>query len=127
MDHGHNPKRRLGMTLQQASESGFRPGIANGPPLPAVNYGLVGKQAPSLLPTPAGKLPHASAVVITWADAEWAARYSKFSARAAPPCRTATGREVLGRAGRNILRTCRRAGLRIGPSGAIPGWCRSVG
>ena len=62
MDHGHNPKRRLGMTLQQASESGFRPGIANGPPLPAVNYGLVGKQAPSLLPTPAGKLPQASTI-----------------------------------------------------------------
>jgi len=83
MDHGHNPKRRLGMTLQQASESGFRPGIANGPPLPAVNYGLVGKQAPSLLPTPAGKLPQASAVVITWADAEWAALQHVFCAGSA--------------------------------------------
>ena len=83
MDHGHNPKRRFGMTLQQASQSGFRPGIAHGPPLPAVNYGLVGKQAPGLLPTPAGKLPQASAVVITWADAEWAALHHVFCAGSA--------------------------------------------
>lgn len=59
MDHGHNPKLRLGVTLEAASS--FSPGIANGPPLPVVDYGLVGKQAPRLLPTPpAGTLPRAS-------------------------------------------------------------------
>jgi nucleoside phosphorylase len=80
MDHGHNPKRRLGITLRQARESSFSPGIANGPPLPAVNYGLVGKEAPILLQTPTGGLPKASAVVITWADAEWAALQQVFCA-----------------------------------------------
>ena len=45
-----------------------------------MDYGLVGKPAPSLLPTPAGKLPKASAVVITWADAEWAALQHVFCA-----------------------------------------------
>ena len=80
MDSGHNPKLRFGMSLQQAAESSFHPGISNGPPLPAVNYGLVGKEAPSLLPTPLGNLPAASAVVITWADAEWAALNQVFCA-----------------------------------------------
>jgi len=77
---GHNPKLRFGITLREAKASSFRPGIANGPPLPAVNYGLVGRHAPSLMPTPAGKLPKASAVVITWADAEWAALQHVFCA-----------------------------------------------
>jgi hypothetical protein len=82
--HRHNPKLRFGVSLREATASGFTPGIANAPPLPAVNYGLVGKQAPSLLPTPAGKLPNASAVVITWADAEWAALQHVFCAGSAP-------------------------------------------
>ena len=80
MDNGHNPKLRLGVSLQETKGAALRPGIANGPPLPAVNYGLVGKQAPSLLPTPAAELPKASAVVITWADAEWAALQHVFCA-----------------------------------------------
>jgi nucleoside phosphorylase len=80
MNNGHNPKLRLGMTLQEAKESTFRSGIANGSPLPTVTYGLVGKQAPNLLPTPEGELPKASAVVITWADAEWAALQHVFCA-----------------------------------------------
>lgn len=79
MNNGHNPKLRFGMTLQEAMESTL-PGIANGPSLPTVNYGLVGKQAPSLPPTLSGKLPEASAVVITWADAEWAALQHVFCA-----------------------------------------------
>jgi nucleoside phosphorylase len=84
MDSGHNPKLRFGMSLQQAVESSFHPGIANGPPLPAVNYGLVGEQAPNLLPTPLGNLPEASAVVITWADAEWAPLNQVFCAGSTP-------------------------------------------
>ena len=78
MDTSHNPKLRLGMTLQQAVESSFHPGTANGLPLPAVNYGLVGKQTASLLPT--GNLPEASAVAITRADAAWAALNQVFCA-----------------------------------------------
>jgi hypothetical protein len=78
MNNGHNPKLRLGMTLQEAKESTFRSGIAKGPRLPIVTYELVGKQAPSLLPTPEGELPKASAVVLTCADAEWPALQHVF-------------------------------------------------
>jgi nucleoside phosphorylase len=80
MDSSHNPKLRFGISLKEATASPFSPAIANAPPLPAVNYGLVGKQPPSLLPTPAGRLPQASAVVMTWADAEWAALQHVFCA-----------------------------------------------
>jgi nucleoside phosphorylase len=84
MHSGHNPKLRFGMTLQEAADSTFSAGIANGPPLPVVNYGLVSKQAPTLPPTPTGNLPKASAVVITWADAEWAALQHVFCAGGSP-------------------------------------------
>jgi hypothetical protein len=50
----------------------FLPSISNTPDLPAINWAAVGKQAPQLLNTPA-QLPNADAVVITWAEAEWAA------------------------------------------------------
>jgi nucleoside phosphorylase len=78
MESGHNPKLRFGISREQAATAGFAPGIANAPPLPAVNFGLVGKQAPALLSTPAGQLPQASAVILTWADAEWAALQRVF-------------------------------------------------
>jgi nucleoside phosphorylase len=80
MQKGHNPKLRFGMSLEEAKTSVVSAALANPPPLPAVNYGLVGKQAPTLLPTPAGKLPQAAAVVVTWADAEWAALQQVFCA-----------------------------------------------
>lgn len=80
MANGHNPKLRLGLSLQEATSSEFTPGLANGPPLPVINYALVGKQAPSLPSTPAGKLPKATAVVLTWAGAEWAALQHVFCA-----------------------------------------------
>lgn len=76
----HNPKLRFGMTLEQAETSSFQPSLANGPPLPAVNYALVGKQAPTLPPTQSGPLPKASVVVMTWAEAEWAALQHVFCA-----------------------------------------------
>jgi nucleoside phosphorylase len=82
MDNGHNPKLRFGLSLQQARSPAFRPVIANGPPLPAVNFAQVGQTAPKLLPTPAGTLPQARAVVITWANAEWAALEHVFCAGA---------------------------------------------
>ncbi|WP_031358608.1 hypothetical protein [Caballeronia sordidicola] len=80
MDNGHNPKLRFGMSLEQARQSSGHSGIADAPALPVVNYALVGKQAPGLLSAPAGALPRASAVVITWAEAEWAALQHVFCA-----------------------------------------------
>jgi nucleoside phosphorylase len=50
----------------------FTPSLSNTPPLPAIDWGAIGQQAPQLLNTPA-QLPAADAVVITWAEPEWAA------------------------------------------------------
>jgi len=83
MDNGHNPKLRFGMTLEQARQSSGQSGIKDAPALPVINYALVGKEAPRLLSAPAGALPKASAVVITWAEAEWAALQHVFCAGAA--------------------------------------------
>jgi nucleoside phosphorylase len=80
MSNGHNPKARLGQSLQEATESSANFSIANGPALPIVNFAAVGQTAPTLLAMPAGKLPKASAVVITWASAEWAALQHVFCA-----------------------------------------------
>ena len=66
MVSGHNPMLRFGMSLDEARTLSFQPpaALAKAPPLPAVNYGLVGKTAPKLLTAPS-KLPKASTVVIT--------------------------------------------------------------
>jgi nucleoside phosphorylase len=50
----------------------FLPSITNTPPLPMIDWGTIGQQAPQLINTPP-QLPTADAVVITWAAAEWAA------------------------------------------------------
>ncbi len=71
----HNAKLRLGMT---AAEAQFEPALHNAPALPAIDWSQVGQQAPGLPNTPAGQLPKASAVVITWASAEWAAMEHVF-------------------------------------------------
>ena len=84
MPTGHNPKLRFGMSLLEVRNGAFSPAIAKGPPLPAVNYALVGKTAPGLPPTPSGSLPKVSAVVITWAEAEWAALQHVFCAGGSP-------------------------------------------
>jgi hypothetical protein len=55
----------------------FTPRIANTPPLPAINWASVGAQGPQLLTTPS-QLPQADAVVITWAESEWAAMQQVF-------------------------------------------------
>src|ERR1700761_2320433 len=82
MADAHNPKLRFGMSLEEAMA--FRPGLPNAPPLPVVDYASLGKQPPKPLPTPAGKLPEASAVVMSWTDAEWAAQNQVFCAGSAP-------------------------------------------
>ncbi len=82
MKHGHDPKLRLGQSLRQASS--FSPGLTDAPPLPVVNYAALNRTAPELLQTPAGTLPKASAVVITWAEAEWAALQHVFCSGGSP-------------------------------------------
>lgn len=82
MAGAHNPKLRFGMSLEEAMS--FQPGLVDGPPLPPVNYGSVGKQPPKSLSTPAEKLPQASAVVISWTEAEWAAMNQVFCVGSAP-------------------------------------------
>jgi hypothetical protein len=74
---GHNPKLRLGLSL---SEAKLNPVISNTPPLPIIDWTKVGQSAPTLPATPSGSLPKADAVVITWADAEWAAMEHVFCA-----------------------------------------------
>ena len=69
----HNPYLRFGVrSVPQAS------GISNTPPLPIIDYAAVGQSAPVLLTTPSGALPKANAIVITWAEAEWAAMEQVF-------------------------------------------------
>jgi len=55
----------------------FVPSITNTPPPPAINWALAGTQGPQLLTTP-NQLPAADAVVITWAESEWAAMQHVF-------------------------------------------------
>ena len=50
----------------------IEPQITNKPALPAIDYSLVGQQAPVVQP-PLNTLPRADVIIITWADAEWAA------------------------------------------------------
>ena len=120
MANRHNPKLRFGMTLREAEDSSFQPSLANAPPLPAVNYGLVGKPAPSLLPTQSGSLPKASAVVITWASAEWAALEHVFCAGGSDD---ALQREVardLGRLGAIFRQPAVRPAVRLELLGLLP-------
>jgi nucleoside phosphorylase len=55
----------------------FYPKIANTPPLPAIRWTAIGQQPPQLFNTPP-QLPQADAVVITWAEPEWAALQHVF-------------------------------------------------
>jgi nucleoside phosphorylase len=55
----------------------FQPSISNTPALPAVNWDAIGHSAPQLLNTPSS-LPAADAVVVTWAEPEWAALQQVF-------------------------------------------------
>ena len=54
------------------SNKEFNPTITNHPDLPAINWASIGASAPQLPNTPADDLPAADAIVICWADAEWA-------------------------------------------------------
>jgi nucleoside phosphorylase len=66
------PITRLAVSKDESSKR-FDPSIHNTPSLPAVNWAAVGQSAPQPLSTPSGDLPKADVIVITWAEAEWAA------------------------------------------------------
>jgi hypothetical protein len=68
---------RLFLTEKQRS---FAPVIAATPDLPVVDWSGVGQVAPVLVGATGGGLPAADVVVITWADAEWAAMQHVFCA-----------------------------------------------
>jgi len=68
---------RLFLTEKQRS---FEPVIASTPDLPVVDWSGVGQVAPVLVEATGGGLPAADVVVITWADAEWAAMQHVFCA-----------------------------------------------
>ena len=55
------------------SQEKFTPTIKNTPPLPVIDWSLVGQNAPKVFSSSSNDLPSADAIVITWASAEWAA------------------------------------------------------
>jgi nucleoside phosphorylase len=63
--------------MQATSSKEFYPSISGLPALPAINWSAIGASAPTLLTTPSS-LPAADVVVITWAEAEWAAMQHVF-------------------------------------------------
>ena len=80
MTDAHNKKRLTpeAAAAQTTAHKKIHPVIKNTPDLPAIDWSLVGQQAPALLDAPADSLPEADAVIITWAGAEWAAMQHVF-------------------------------------------------
>ena len=60
----------------------FTPSLTHTPGLPAIDWAAVGLQAPQLLTAASAPLPAADAVVITWAETEWAAMQHVFCSSA---------------------------------------------
>jgi nucleoside phosphorylase len=58
--------------LETSAATRLHPTISHTPQLPAIDWSVVERSAPTPLSTP-GEIPPAEAVVITWTDAEWAA------------------------------------------------------
>jgi nucleoside phosphorylase len=75
MDFSRYRPARLFLTEKQRS---FAPVIAATPDLPVIDWSGVGQAAPVLVGFSGGGLPAADVVVITWADAEWAAMQHVF-------------------------------------------------
>jgi|GEM_PF-455304 len=65
------------LDMQVKSSKEFYPSISGLPSLPAINWSAIGASAPTLTTTPSS-LPAADVVVITWAEAEWAAMQHVF-------------------------------------------------
>jgi nucleoside phosphorylase len=64
------------------AQRSFAPTIKGTPALPVIDWSKVGQVAPTLVSGSGSSLPTADAVVITWADAEWAAMQHVFCASA---------------------------------------------
>src|ERR1700734_529752 len=58
----------------------FEPVISSTPELPVIDWSAVGQVAPTLGTSSGSGRPAADAVVITWAEAEWAAMQHVFCA-----------------------------------------------
>jgi kumamolisin len=65
------PEAEMEATADYSNKE-FNPKISNHPDLPAINWSAIGAAPPQLADTPNNSLPQADAVVICWADAEWA-------------------------------------------------------
>ena len=75
------PRYRPARLFVTEKQKQFEPVISSTPELPAIDWSGVGQVAPTLLSAGSGSgLPAADVVVITWADAEWAAMQHVFCA-----------------------------------------------
>jgi len=77
------PQYRPARLFVSAKQRSFVPVISETPALPVVDWSAVGQVAPTLVSASGTGLPVADAVVITWADAEWAAMQHVFCASGA--------------------------------------------
>ena len=72
------PTYKPGRLFVSESQSSFRPSIENTPDLPAIDWSKINQTAPMLVTDTSKTLPKADAIVITWAEAEWAAMVHVF-------------------------------------------------
>jgi hypothetical protein len=72
------PRYQPARLFVSAKQREFAPTISTKPDLPVIDWSGVGQVAPTLLSGVGSGLPVADAVVITWADAEWAAMQHVF-------------------------------------------------
>jgi nucleoside phosphorylase len=72
------PRYRPARLFVSDKQRSFAPTVKKLPELPVVDWSGVGQVAPTLLSSSGSGLPTADAVVITWADAEWAAMQHVF-------------------------------------------------
>jgi hypothetical protein len=74
------PQYRPARLFVTEKQKRFEPVISETPELPVIDWGGVGQVAPILVDASGSGLPAADTVVITWADAEWAALQHVFCA-----------------------------------------------
>jgi hypothetical protein len=77
------PQYRPARLFVTEKQKRFEPVISSTPELPVIEWSAVGQVAPTLVNSSGSGLPAADAVVITWADAEWAAMQHVFCASGA--------------------------------------------
>ncbi|MEM9022127.1 MAG: hypothetical protein AAGB22_00200, partial [Bacteroidota bacterium] len=80
----HSPNFSHTMSQSKYAHSAADTGISNTPDLPAINWSLLGAKAPTLINSEPNYLEAADAVVIVYAEAEWAALEQVFCNSANP-------------------------------------------